>query len=451
MKTIVIGGIAAGMSTASKLKRLAPNEHIIVVERGEETSYGACGLPYYISGVNPVEDLLRIRKADVFRQAGIDLRLRCEVTGVDAENRRVTVKNLVTDDEVTESYDCLVAASGADSIMPSFENRDLGGIFTLKTIADANRIKQELTEEVKNIAVIGGGNIGLEMVESFLELGRNVALFEQAPRLLPGFDSEISGSLFDFLVGKGVKIHLGKAVTGFEGKGRLQAVRSGAGHIPADLALVAVGVRPNTGFLVGSGIKMLPNGAILVNEYMESSIPGIYAAGDCASVFHRILKKQMYMPLATNANKQGRYIAENIMGNRRRYITALGTFMIKVCEMELAKTGISEGEAQTHSIPCLSICIDGPNRAPYYPGGTMIKIKLVFCPGSGKLLGAQLMGGQGAALRINTLAACITAGMTVEEIGELDFGYAPPYAMPWDVIHVAANMAQAKFEKNKSG
>lgn len=447
MRTVIIGGVAAGMSAASKLKRLNPNCEVVVFERGKETSYGACGLPYYISGVNKDENLLRIRTADAFIASGIDLRLCHEVLAVDSAHKSVQVKNLTTGEESFCSYDQLVIATGADSILPPWPGSTLNNIFTLKSIEDANCIRAA-AQQAQRIAVIGGGYIGLEMVEAFHKMGKEVLLFEKDSHVLTSFDVEFSELVEAGLAPYVAALHTNESVVGFEGKDTVQRIVTNKGIYEVDLVLVAVGVRPNTGFLQGCNLATLDNGALLIDEMMRTSIPNIWAAGDCASVRHKLLQKDVYIPLATNANKQGRYLAENIAGQHHAYLTALGTAMIKIGEMELGRTGLSEKEAIVNNVAYLTTIIQNTDHAPYYPGGEDITIKLVFSAESGVVLGAQLFGRQGVALRTDVMAACISAGMTVKQVGELDFGYAPPYAMPWDALHVAANVSESLFVKN---
>lgn len=445
MKTVIIGGVAAGMSAASKLKRLDTQSEIIVFERGRECSFAACGLPYYIAGVTAQEDSLRIRKPAEFAAAGIDLRLLHEVLSVDAEGKRVQVKNHTTGESFWESYDNLVVATGADAILPPWRGSELAGVFTLKTIEDANRIK-EYAKDVRRVTVVGGGYIGLEMVEALHLMGKEITLIEMAPRVLTSFDPEFSQKVEEYLAGIGVTLRMGEAVTSLEGIGAVREIRTDKGSYPAELVIVAVGVRPNTAFLRDTGVAMLKNGALDVDEYMRTSLPDVWAAGDCATVYHRLLQNSAYLPLATNANKQGRYLAQNLVGDPQPYTTACGTAFIKIGELELGRTGLSEGEAQANDVSALSVLTHSNERAAYYPGGGLLSVKLVFHVKSGVLLGAQLLGRNGSALRTDVLAACITAGMTVKQISELDLGYAPPFATTWDALHIAASAAQSKLD-----
>ena len=449
MKTIIIGGLAAGMSAASKLKRMDKQQDVLVVEKGHETSYGACGLPYYISGENPHKDLLRIRKPAEFEQAGIRLMLGHEVISADFKQKEIKIKNLDNGREFAENYNNLLIASGSVSIIPQWPGVNLKNVFSIKTLEDSDLIKSAITADVRRIVVIGGGYIGLEMSEAFLRLGRSVTLLEKEKRLLTAFDPIFSCKVSEHLSTHGMEIRAGETVLKLEGNNCVRTVVTDKGCYDADLVLIAIGVRPNTGFLDMSGIERLKNGAIVTDDRMRTSVPYVWAAGDCTTVWHRLLGRYTYIPLATNANKQGRYAADNILGRPRRYMNALGTVMLKVADLELGKTGLSEEEAIANNVPYGSTVITGVDHAPYYPNQNPIIVKLVYRPCDGALLGAQLIGNQGAALRTNTFAACISADMTVSKISELDFGYAPPYAMPWDIMHLAANAAETNRLKTE--
>lgn len=444
MKVIIAGGVAAGMSAASKLKRECPEADVVVYERGGETSYGACGLPYYVSGVNEDEELLRIRKKEAFLKAGIGLKLYHEVFRIDPGRRMAMVRDLETGETWEERYDFFVAATGASAIIPPVENVDLENIFTLKTIADANRIRAALKDDVKHVVIVGGGYIGMELAEAFLERKLHVRVIERMDGLLGNFDPEFGREVLEYLSEEGVCVHLNEEVVRFEGSsghGPVTGVVTDRGTYDADLVILSVGVRPNTEFLRDTGIRRLPNGAIRTDQCMRSSLPRVYAGGDCASVRHLVLGKDVYLPLGTNANKQGRFIGENILGRNHGFY-AVGTAMIKIGDLELGRTGVTEQEAAAHGLLHRSVTVTGKDHAPYYPGGEDIKIKLVYEPGTGVILGAQLIGRQGTALRTDIFAVAVTKAMTVRELGETDLGYAPPYAMPWDIVQVACNAAK---------
>ena len=441
MKVLVIGGVAAGMSAAAKIKRDNPNYEVIVLEKGYEVSYGACGLPYYISDVNPEEDLLVARTAEAFIKSGIDLRLGNEVVKLSPFQRELEVE---TDQGkiYTESYDRLVIATGASPVRPGFKGIDLDNIMTLSTIADANRIKKAAkSEDIKNVVIVGGGPIGMELVESFHILGKNITVLEMQDHILNTFDSEISSKVEENLKSQGVDIRTSEALDSLEGEGKVEKVITSKGEIDADLVILALGVRPNTEFLKGTGLKMLGNGALLVNKKMETSIDGIYAGGDCASVYHKLLEEDTYIALGTNANKQGRVIALNIGGEDAEFSSSLGTSMLKINDMELAATGLTEKQAKDNNINYSTNIIVARTIPKYYPGGEDLMIKLIYNKDTKVVLGAQLFGDT-AALRMNALAVAIHNEMKLEDIAMLDLGYAPPFSRTWDPIHIAAQTAK---------
>lgn len=440
MKVIVIGGVAAGMSAASKIIREVKDVELIVFEKTNEVSYGACGLPYYISGVNNNEELLRIKRADKFIKSGIDLRMMTEVTNIDFDNKKVEVKDLVNNKEYSETYDKLIIASGASPVIPNLEGKDLENVFTLKTIEDANRIKAA-SKGKKNVVIVGAGYIGMELVETFKLMDMNIRVIEMMNKVLPNFDEEITNIVHDYLVGEGVNIHVSEKVTKIVGNnGQVSGVVTDKGEYPADIVIMSVGVRPNTSF-VNNKLEMLPNGAIVVNKNMETSIEDVYAAGDCATVYHKILGKNTFIALGTNANKQGKLLGELISGKEIDFKGVLGTSFAKILDMEIGSTGISEKQAKVENIEYDTVFVTGLSHAPYYPTPSDISVKLIYDKDK-KILGAQLVGKQGVALRTGILATCIWNGMTTDEVAYLDLGYAPPFAYVWDVINIAASVAK---------
>lgn len=440
MKVIIIGGVAAGMSAASKIIRDVKNVELIVFEKTNEVSYGACGLPYYISGVNEDEDLLRIRKAEQFKASGIDLRLNTEVVYIDFDNKKVTVKDIENDKEYFENYDKLIIGSGALPIVPPFEGKDLDNVFTLKTIEDSNRIK-EAAKNMKNIVIIGAGYIGMELVETFKLMNKNVRVIEMMDRILPAFDKEITDVIHDYLVKEEVQINVSEGVTKLFGEdGKVTGVVTDKAEYPADLVIISVGVRPNTSFAKDK-LEMLGNGAIIVDKKMQTNIKDVYAAGDCATVHHKVLDKNVYIPLGTNANKQGKLIGELLSGKEIDFKGVLGTAFAKIMDIEIGCTGITEKQAIEENIDYKTVFISAPSHAPYYPTPTDIGLKLIYDKNK-VILGGQLVGKQGVALRTSVLATCIWNKMTTDEVSYLDLGYAPPFSHVWDVINIAAGVAK---------
>lgn len=439
MRVLILGGNAAGMSAASRLVRKRKDVSVTVVERSKEVSYGACGLPYYIGGFNDDIDLMRIRKPEKFRKVGVDLNLMLSAEHVDIENKSVDCFDLESQTHRTLSYDKLIIATGSAPIVPNIEGSDLPGVHTLKTLEDGEIIRSALqNENIREIAVVGGGYIGLELCEAFSAMGRKVTLFEAMPNLLNGFDSEFGQCVAKELEENGITVYTNDLVKKIEKiDGRLRVISAQSSHI-VDMIIFAVGVKPNTSFLPDQ-ISKLPNGAIITNERMETSVRDIYAAGDCSTVFHKILKKPQYIPLGTNANKQGRIVADVIMGNHAEFAGALGTAKIRVLSLELGKTGITENEACAAGIDAGSVRVTSNSHAPYYPNPVPITLKLCYDKPSKRILGAQIVGREGAASRIDVLALAVDQGVVAEQLRIVDFGYAPPFSTVWDVIHIAAN------------
>lgn len=442
MKIVIIGGVAAGMSAAAKAKRSCPNASIIVIEQGQDIAYGACGLPYYVGGYNNDMELMRIRGVEEFRRSGIDVRLGQEVFSVDPAQKTLTVSSLTETYE--ESYDKLLIATGAGAVIPAVEGVQAAGVFVLKNLVDGAALKAAVDQEaVKNVVIIGGGYIGIEVAEAMTAKGKNVAVVEAADRILSGFDEEITAIATQELQQHGVQILTGESLKRIlTHDGRFCAVETSQRVHSADAVVLALGVRPRTQFLAGSGISLAGNGAVVIDRQMRTNVDDIYAAGDCATVYHELLARQVYIPLGTNANKQGRLAGENICGANREMPGVLGTASVKIMDLEAVKTGLTEQDAERYGLAVKTVFVEAPSHAPYYPNPTPIHIKLVYSKDSGILLGAQLIGRQGVVLRGHVLATCIHARMTLSQIGWLDFSYAPPFAMPWDAVHVAANAAK---------
>lgn len=442
MRVIIIGGVAAGMSAASKIRRSDATAEIIVFEKGMETSYGACGLPYFISGANDNVELLRIRRPEVFREKqNIDVRLLHEVVHVDTIQKKVEAVNLVTGEHVTETYDTLVVASGASPVIPPIEglNADLTNVFTVKTISDGETIKRFMAgESVKNVVIAGAGYIGLEMVEACHELKKQVTIIELQDRLLSSVDDEIGELISHELNENGIKVCLGEKIIKVNTEnGKVVSVETTKGIYETDALVLATGVRPNTKFLEETGIE-LERGAVVTNDKMETSIKDVYAGGDCAVVYHKLLKTNRYIPLGTYANKQGKIIGENIMGANKHFPGGLGTAAIKIINLEVGRTGISEDEAIQANMNYGTVVVKAPAHAQYYPGNEWITIKLVYDKEKKTILGAQLAGKKGAALRTDMFAILIDAEYTPEQIQNLDLLYAPPFANVWDAVQLAA-------------
>jgi len=444
MKVIIIGGIAAGMSAAAKFKRLSPNDDVVVYEKGDIVSFGACGLPYYVGGFFDDSNEMIARTPEAFREAGVEIHTKHEVTNVDFSNKKVTVKNLNTNEVLEESYDKLMIASGARAIIPPIKNIDLENVVTLKSMDDGNKLRELMSkEENKKIAIIGAGFIGLEAAEAAKHRGNEVTVIQLQDRVLQEvFDKDITDLLEEELRENGVNLLLSETVTELIGDGKVSKVKTNKREIEADIVILATGVKPNTDFLNCDEIKMIRNGAIVVDKYGRTSVEDVYAAGDCATINSLITDREIYVPLATGANKLGRIVGENLAGQNNSFQGSMASSCIKVMNMEAARTGLSEKEVLNLGFNYKTKFITDMNQTSYYPGRERIYVKLIYDAHTRVILGGQVAGYKDAVQRCNVLAACIYAKMTTEQLGMLDLCYAPPFSRTWDVLNVAGNVSK---------
>ena len=443
-RLVVVGGVAAGMSAASQAKRRLPSLEVIVLERGDWVSYGACGMPYNIEDPQRRIDDLVVISAERFRtERGIDVRTRHEVTRIDLAKREVEVRHGSSERRV--GFDRLVLATGCRPVHPDFAGLDLPGVFELHTLDQAAAIKAYLNDrDLRRAVVIGGGHIGLEMTDVLTARGLEVTLFKRSSALPSGAPPEISQWVTAECERYGVRIRTGDGVLGFEGQGGVRRVNTSAGPVDADLVIVATGVRPAVELAAGAGIALGESGAIAVDAFMQTSAEGVYAAGDCAEAHHLVLGRGAFVPRGTTANKQGKIAGANLVGAQERFRGVLGTSVTKVFGLGVGHTGLTEADAEAAGLEAQAVFIKARTRAHSYPGAKDIGVRLVFEPTGGRLLGAQLVGGEGVAKRLDVLVAAITAGWTVEELSGLDLSYAPPFAPVWDPVLVAANIARKK-------
>ena len=444
MRVIIIGAVAAGMSAAAKLKRMKPDYEVIVYEKTDVVSFGACGLPYFVGGFFDDANNMIARSPEKFRETGIDLNIFHEVIKVDTEAKKVIVKNLETNVEFEDSYDKLMVATGASSIIPPIKNVKLENVSTLKTMEDGIKVKELLNkEENKKIAIIGAGFIGLEAVEAAKRLGKEVRVFQSGERVLAQvFDKEITDVLEEEIKKHNVDLRLEELVSELVGETKVEKIITNKGEYEADVVIIATGVKPNTSFLKDTGIEMLSNGAIIVDEFGQTSVEDIYAAGDCATIQNIISGKDSYVPLATGANKLGRIVGENLAGANNSFQGSLGSSCIKVMDMEAASTGLTENQAKALGINYKAKFISDFNQTNYYPGRDKIYVKLVYDADTKVILGGQVAGFKDSVQRCNVLATAIFAKLTTNQLGMLDLCYAPPFARTWDVLNVAGNVCK---------
>ena len=444
MKVIIIGGVAAGMSAAAKFKRLSPKDDVVVYEKGDIVSFGACGLPYYVGGFFEDSREMIARTPEQFRESGVEIHTKHEVIDVDFSDKKVKVKNLTTNEVSEESYDKLMIASGARAIIPPIKNIDLENVVTLKSMDDGNKLRELMaSEEYKKVAIIGAGFIGLEAVEAAKHRGKEVTVIQLQDRVLQEvFDKDITDLLEEELRDKGVNLLLSETVVELIGEGKVSKVKTDKREIDADIVILATGVKPNTDFLKSDEIKMLRNGAIVVDSYGRTSVEDVYSAGDCATINNLITGKEAYVPLATGANKLGRIVGENLAGQNNSFQGSMASSCIKVMNMEAARTGLSEKEVKDLGFDYKTKFITDMNQTSYYPGRERIYVKLIYDAHTKVIYGGQVAGYKDAVQRCNVLAACIYAKMTTDQLGMLDLCYSPPFARTWDVLNVAGNVSK---------
>jgi NADPH-dependent 2,4-dienoyl-CoA reductase/sulfur reductase-like enzyme len=452
VKLVVIGGDAGGMSAASQARKRMPEDklRIVAFERGHFTSYSACGIPYWIGGHVKDRDALVARDPAAFRAAGIDVRIRHEVVGIDLDRREVIVRDLASprSGETREGFDHVVYATGAVPVTPPWAQVDAGGVFGVQTLDDGAAIHAWLEREPvpRTAVVIGSGYIGVEMAEAMVRRGLDVTLLEKSAQPMSTVDPDMGERVAEAIRGLDIKIHTNTHVEGLEtAGGRVRAVVTPDGTLPADIVVLGLGVRPNTKLAADSGIPLGVTGGLPTDLRMRvvgpASVDGVWAVGDCVQTVHRISGRPVHVPLGTHANKQGRVAGINIGGGYATFPGVIGTAVTKVCELEVARTGLTEKEANAAGYAYVTATVESTSRAGYYPGATSMTVKLIAEKRTGLLLGAQIVGREEAAKRIDGLAIAVWNNMTVEDMTALDLSYAPPFSPVWDPVLIAARKA----------
>jgi NADPH-dependent 2,4-dienoyl-CoA reductase/sulfur reductase-like enzyme len=445
-RLVVIGGDAAGMSAAARARRRRdPDElEIVAFERGRYTSYSACGIPYFVGDVVTDADRLVARTPEEHRRNGIDVRTRHEVVAVDVNRRRVRVRDLEAGAERDETFDQLVVATGAVPFRPDIPGIDADRIFGVQTLGDGVAVRQAIDEHAPRTAVVvGGGYIGLEMAEALVRRGLEVALFDRTEQPMAAtFDDDIGALVADALRAVGVTLYMGEPVEAFDAgvDGRVRAVRTAQRTLAADVVILGTGVRPNSRLAEEAGIAIGATGGIVTDARMETSIGGVWAAGDCVESIGRVTGEAVVIPLGTHANKQGRVVGINATGGDARFPGLVGTAASKICAYEVARAGITERHATNLDLDVVAATIESTTRASYFPGAASITVKVIAAR-DGRIVGAQIVGEEGAAKRIDVLATAIWNRMHVDEIASLDLSYAPPFSPVWDPVLIAARKA----------
>ena len=443
-KLLIIGGVAGGATAAARARRLDERAEIILFERGEHISFASCGLPYYIGEVIKKRERLLVTTAEAFRgRYNIDIRIFSEVIAIDTKNKQVEVKNLKAGETYRESYDKIILSPGAEPVRPPFKGIELDQIFNLRNIPDSERIKAFVdTKRPESAVVVGGGFIGLEMAENLVRRGVKTTIVEILDQVMTPLDYEMAGIVHAHLKRKGVICELGNGVESFSKKGYRIIVSTNKGKdIECDIVILAIGIRPENRLAREAGLEIGEHGAIKVDATMRTSDPDIYAVGDAIEMKDFVTGLPTMTALAGPANKQGRIAADNALGRKSMFKGTLGSTVVKVFDLTVASTGASEKVLKHNNIPCLVSYTHSGSHASYYPGATMMAIKLVFSPSSGKILGAQIVGMKGVDKRIDILATAIRGAMTVYDLEELELAYAPPYSSAKDPINIAGFVA----------
>jgi NADPH-dependent 2,4-dienoyl-CoA reductase/sulfur reductase-like enzyme len=444
-RLLVIGGDAGGMAAASQARRQQPYMEIVALERGRWTSYSACGIPYLVAGDVASHKELIARSPEEFRdRQRIDVRMGHEAIGIDLDARRVEVRDHTRDRTLQLGFDLLHIATGAHPIRPPLPGIDSPVVHGVQTLDDGIHLLEHAERGgCESAVVVGGGYIGVEMAEAFLRRGMKVTLVEADEQVMRTMDPDMAAPIATALRQLGIDVRLGVKAEGFEDG----AVHTSAGPIRADIVVLGLGVAPNAALAADAGVKTGVRGAIRVNRRQQTSVAGVYAAGDCAESYHRVTQRQVHVALGTVANKQGRVAGLNLGGGYATFPGVIGTAITKVCDFEVARTGVNQEEADRAGFEYETVKIDSTTRAGYFPGTQPITIKMLAERDTRRVLGAQIVGREGAAKRIDVLATAITAEMTVDDVIDLDLAYAPPFSGVWDAVHIAARKGAEALDR----
>jgi NADPH-dependent 2,4-dienoyl-CoA reductase/sulfur reductase-like enzyme/rhodanese-related sulfurtransferase len=460
MKIVIIGAVAAGLKSAAKARRVNPQAEITVVDKGALISYGACGLPYYVSAeVDDIEELMKtpagvLRNPEYFKSVkDITVLSQTLATGIDRNGKTVQIKNLVNGDESSLPYDKLVLATGASPLKPALPGMELSNIFTLWHPDDAKAIRKGMEQgKFKNVVIIGAGLVGIEMMEALKIWTNNVTVIEMKSSVFPAFlDPEIAALVDKYIIEEDINLLTNERVVKFEGDGAVSAVVTDKRTITADLVIMSLGVRPNVELAAAAGLEIGVTGAIAVNSMLQTSDPDIFAGGDCVENVNIISNRKVFAPMGSTANKHGRIIGENLFGGNARFKGVLNTAIVKVMDMTVGKTGLTERDAKELGLDYVTVISAGHDKPHYMEDATIIAIKLIADPKTRKVLGMQSVGEGDVAKRVDVVASILTLGGTIDDLFDIDLAYAPPYSSPIDNIAVAANALMNKIDGNLKG
>lgn len=443
MKILIVGGVAGGATAATRLRRLSEENEVIIFEKGQYVSFANCGLPYHISGTIDKRDALLLQTPESLKERyNLDVRVFTEVLSIYTVDKKVSVKNLQTGEIYLENYDKLLLSPGAEPIKPPFEGIDSDKIFTLRNIPDMDKIVAK-TKNAQNFVVVGGGFIGLEVAENLIEAGKSVKLVELGNQVMAPVDFDIASFVHEKAKQKGLELLLNVGVEKFNDKGEtIEVFLNNGTSLETDAVILAIGVKPETKLAVEAGLEIGETRGILVNEFMQTSNPDIYAVGDAIEVAHYINNKKVLIPLAWPANRQGRIVADNmVLGNQYKYTGSLGSSILKFFELSVASTGLNEKTLKRFGIPYKTAIVTRGHHAGYYPGAKNMVLKLIFDE-NGKIFGAQAVGEAGVDKRIDVIATAIKGNLTVYDLPEIEITYAPPFNSAKDPVNIAGYAAE---------
>ncbi len=450
MRIAVIGSVAAGTSAGAKARRITEDAGITIFEKDVDISYSACGTPYYVSDLITDRKLLAPRDVTFFKERyNIDILIGHEVLKILAGEKQLEVQNLATRETFKHPYDLLVIATGAVPFLPPIKGADAPNVFSLRTVASADKLKMFIKESRPGQGVIiGSGFIGMEMAENLVQLGIKTVIVEKAAQVVPSLDPDVAKWVERHLIEKGVELFLDDGLAALETNesGVYQVITESGRSIPADFVIMAIGVKPNVALAKAAGIEIGVTGAIKVNKYLETSVKGIYAAGDCVESYSRITGRPVYYPQGSIANKMGRIVGQNLFGPRIEFRGGLGTRIFKVFDLAVGQTGLTENEAKRLGYDVATVHNIKPNQQPYYPGGSEFLIKAVADRHTGNMLGAQAVGSHGVDKRVDVFATGISLGIKVDEWFQIDLGYAPPYATSKDPVNYTGMILTNELE-----
>ena len=443
MKILIVGGVAGGATAATRLRRLSEENEVIIFEKGQYVSFANCGLPYHIGGTIHKRDALLLQTPESLNERyNLDVRVFSEVLSINTTEKKLTVKNLQSEEIYAESYDKLLLSPGAEPIKPPFEGINSDKIYTLRNIPDMDKIVEK-TKNAQNFVVVGGGFIGLEVAENLIEAGKSVKLVELGNQVMAPVDFDIASFVHEKAKQKGLELLLNVGVEKFKDKGEtIEVFLNNGTSVETDAVILAIGVKPETKLAVEAGLEIGETRGILVNEFLQTSNPDIYAVGDAIEVAHFINNKKVLIPLAWPANRQGRIVADNIvLGNQYKYAGSLGSSILKFFELSVASTGLNEKTLKRFGIPYKTAIVTRGHHAGYYPGAKNMVLKLIFDE-NGKIFGAQAVGEAGVDKRIDVIATAIKGNLTVYDLPEIEITYAPPFNSAKDPVNIAGYTAE---------